>query len=145
MRLKESKLSRIITVEGTGTERTRLCKSIVVALRELMKQKEPDAHSYDLVAYIGLALLQIDANIEKTVIAWEKKDYWLKADKFRMQWNWAKPTGEKICNALEAGDWATIAMQAATTGQKLNTIKVSENHRLGAPWVGAWTKYQGMK
>jgi hypothetical protein len=137
-------LSRIITVEGTGIERTRLCKSIVVALRELMKQKEPDAHSYDLVAYIGLALLQIDANVEKTVIAWEKKDYWLKADKFRMQWSWAKGTGEKICSALEKNDWATIAMQSAVTGQKLNTIKVSDKHRLGTPWVGAWKKYQSM-
>jgi hypothetical protein len=137
-------LSRIITVEGTGVERTRLTKSIVVALRELMKQKEPDAHSYDLVAYISLALLQIDANIEKTVVAWEKKDYWLKADKFRMQWSWAKGAGERIGSALESGDWATIAMQAALIGQKLISIKVSDNHRLGAPWVGAWKKYQSM-
>lgn len=135
-------MSRIISVEGTGTERTRLCKSIVVALRELMKQKGPDAHSYDLVAYISLALLQIDANVEKTVVAWEKKDYWLKADKFRMQWMWAKGTGEKMGSALEKNDWAAIAMLAATTGQKLNTIKVSENHRLGSPWVGAWEKYK---
>jgi len=136
-------MSRIISVEGTGVERTRLTKSIVIALRELMKQKEPDAHSYDLIAYISLALLQIDANIEKTVAAWEKKDYWLKADKFRMQWSWAKGAGEKLGSALEAGDWATIAMQSAFIGQKLSSIKVSENHRLGSPWVGAWTKYQG--
>lgn len=136
-------MSRIITVEGTGVERTRLTKSIVVALRELMKQKEPDAHSYDLVAYIALALLQIDANIEKTVAAWEKKDYWLKADKFRMQWSWAKGAGEKMGFALENGDWAVIAMQSAMIGQKLFSLKVSDNHRLGTPWVGAWKKYQG--
>lgn len=136
-------MSRIITVEGTGVERTRLTKSIVVALRELMKQKEPDAHSYDLVAYIALALLQIDANIEKTVAAWEKKDYWLKADKFRMQWSWAKGAGEKMGSALENGDWAVIAMQSAMIGQKLFSLKVSDNHRLGTPWVGAWKKYQG--
>ena len=138
-------MSRIIVVEGTGTERTRLCKSIVVALRELMKQKEPDAHSYDLVAYIALALIQIDANVEKTVVAWEKKDYWLKADKFRMQWSWAKGNGEKMVSALETGDWGTIAMLAAITGQKLNTIKVSEKHRLGTPWVGAWEKMKDEK
>ncbi len=135
-------MSRIIAVEGTGTERTRLCKSIVVALRELMKQKEPDAHSYDLVSYIAMALIQIDANVEKTVIAWEKKDYWVKADRFRMQWAWAKGTGEKMGEALERDDWAVIAMKSAMIGQKLSTIKVSENHRLGSPWVGAWKKYQ---
>lgn len=138
-------MSRIINTEGTATERTRLTKSIVVALRELMKQKQPDAHSYDLVAYITLALLQIDANIEKTVIAWEKKDYWLKADKFRMQWSWAKGAGNKLGAALESNDWGAIAMQAATIGQKLAATQVSDNHRLGTPWVGAWAKYKEMK
>ena len=60
-----------------------------------MKQKEPDAHSYDLVAFIALALLEIDANIEKTVAPWEKRDYWVKADRFRMQWGWARGAGRK--------------------------------------------------
>jgi hypothetical protein len=138
-------VSRIIAVDGTGTERTRLSKSIVVALRELMKQKAPDAHSCDLVAYISLALLQIDANVEKTVGAWEKKDYWLKADKFRMQWSWAKSQGSRLGEALEKDDWGSIAMLAANIGQKLSNVKVSENHRLGTPWEDAYRKMQENK
>ncbi len=131
-------MSRIVSVEGTGTERTRLVKSIVIALRELMKQKEVDAHSYDLAAYLALALRMIDKNVEKTVVAWEKKDYWLKADKFRMQWAWVSSSAEKIEKALQADDWAAIAMQAVTIAQKMNSTQVSEKHRLGTPWVGAW-------
>ena len=131
-------MSRIVSVEGTGTERTRLVKSIVIALRELMKQKEVDAHSYDLAAYLALALRMIAKNVEKTVVAWEKKDYWLKADKFRMQWAWVSSSAEKIEKALQADDWAAIAMQAVTIAQKLNSTQVSEKHRLGTPWVGAW-------
>jgi hypothetical protein len=119
-----------------------LTKSIVVALRELMKQKQVDAHSYDLTAYVALALKMIDLNIEKTVGAWEKRDYWIKADRFRMQWSWVRPASEKIQSALVSGDWAAIAMQAAVVGQKLSTLKVSDNHRLGTPWVGAWKKLQ---
>lgn len=137
-------MSRIISVDGTGTERTRLTKSIVVALRELMKQKQVDAHSYDLAAYVALALKMIDLNVEKTVTAWEKRDYWLKADKFRMQWAWVRGASEKIQAGLQADDWASIAMQAATIGQKLTSLKVSENHRLGTPWIGAWKRLKDL-
>ncbi len=138
-------MSRIVSVDGTGTERTRLTKSIVIALRELMKQKQVDAHSYDLTAYVVLALNMVDLNVDKTVIAWEKRDYWLKADKFRMLWSWVRPSSDKIHKALLAGDWAMIAMQSALVGQKLASLKVSENHRLGKPWEGAWKKLQDTK
>ena len=137
-------MSRIISVDGTGTERTRLTKSIVVALRELMKQKQVDAYSYDLSAYVVLALRMINLNVEKTVVAWEKRDYWLKADKFRMQWGWVSISSEKIHKALLSGDWAALAIQAAQVGQKLAAVKVSEKHRLGTPWIGAWKRLQEM-
>lgn len=133
-------MSRVISVDGTGTERNRLSKSIVLSLRELMKQNKPDAHSYDLAAYIVLALEQIDANIDKTVGAWEKRDYWVKADRFRMQWGWVRGVSTHIKSALIEGDWAGIAQQAVIIGQKLSAIEVSDKHRLGTPWVGAWNK-----
>ena len=49
----------MINPEGAGKERNRLVKSIVLAMRELMRQSEPDEHSRDLAAYIALALLEI--------------------------------------------------------------------------------------
>jgi peptidoglycan/xylan/chitin deacetylase (PgdA/CDA1 family) len=113
-------------------------RGIVAALRELMKQKEVSAHSYDLVAYIGLSLLKIDANIDQSVVAWEKRDYWVKADRFRMEWAWAGSVGKDILQALEANDWARIAGDAIKVGQKLSTVKVTERSRIGTPWVGAY-------
>ena len=89
-------MSRVINTNGTGKERNTFTRGIVAALRELMKQKEPDAHSYDLVAFIGLSLVAIDANIEQSVKAWEKRDYWVKADRFRMEWSWAGQVGREI-------------------------------------------------
>jgi hypothetical protein len=35
-------------------------------------------------------------------------------------------------------DWGSVALLSAQTAQKLAKIKVSENHRLGKPWVGAF-------
>jgi peptidoglycan/xylan/chitin deacetylase (PgdA/CDA1 family) len=131
-------MGKVINTESTGKERNTLMRGIVAALRELMKQKEVSAHSYDLVAYIGLSLLKIDANIDQSVVAWEKRDYWVKADRFRMEWAWAGSVGKDILQALEANDWARIAGDAIKVGQKLSTVKVTERSRIGTPWVGAY-------
>lgn len=136
-------MSRVININGTGKERNTCTRGIVAALRELMKQKEPDAHSLDLVAFIGLSLLAIDDNVEQSVKAWEKRDYWVKADRFRMEWSWAGSQGREILKGLDSGDWSIIAVSSARIGQKLAAVKVTERSRIGTPWVGAWKKYKG--
>ena len=66
-------MSRIINPEGAGKERTRLVKAVVLAMRELMRQSEPNDHSRDLAAFIALALIEISETVESSGAAWEKK------------------------------------------------------------------------
>lgn len=131
-------MSRVINPEGAGKERNRLVKSIVLAMRELMRQTEPDDHSRDLAAYISLALLEINGTVESSVAAWEKKGYWVKADRFRMDWIWTERMGKQMREAVLNDDWATIALTVAQLGGKLNHVDVPARHRLGTPWVGAY-------
>lgn len=131
-------MSRVINPEGAGKERTRLVKSIVLAIRELMRQSEPDDHSRDLAAFIALALLEIHETVESSVVAWEKKGYWVKADRFRMDWAWTERIGHQMRDAVLHDDWATIAMTVAQLGGKLNDVDVPVRNRLGAPWEGAF-------
>jgi hypothetical protein len=138
--MRINRLSRVYNPESVGKDRTRLSKSIVLALRELMKQKEPNAETKDLTAFVVLALAEISENIDVSVEAWEKRGYWVKADKFRLEWEWAGNCSKAMKTALLAEDWATVAMNAVKIGQKLNKIMIAEHHRLGTPWVGAWKK-----
>jgi hypothetical protein len=131
-------MSRVINPDSAGKERTHLTKSIVLALRTLAKQTDVDDATRDLAAFITLALLRIDATIDISVQAWEKRGYWVKADKFRMEWMWTRQMGEQMRAALLGDDWGAVAMVSAKVGEKLVKIKVPERHRLGAPWVGAF-------
>jgi hypothetical protein len=131
-------LSRVIKTETAAKDRTRLTKSVVLALRELMRQNEPDDYSRDLAAYIALALIKIHETIDASVQAWEKRGYWVKADRFRMDWEWTRISGEKLGKAVLDDDWATIAITAATVAQKMMNVDVPIRHRLGTPWEGAW-------
>jgi len=131
-------MSRIINLESAGKERTRLTRAIVLAVRELARQSGPGAESRDLAAYLALSLRAIADTIDVSVAAWEKRGYWVKADRFRMDWLWAGQLAEKMRAALLDEDWGTVAALAAQIAQKLNKVSVSENRQLGKPWVGAW-------
>jgi hypothetical protein len=131
-------LSRVINPDSAGKERTRLMKAIVLCMRELAKQGSVSTESKDQVAFIVLALQSIAQGIDASVAAWEKRDYWVKADKFRMEWMWAGQVAAKIREALLTDDWGAIAIQMPQIAQKLSKVQVSDNHRLGKPWGGAY-------
>jgi hypothetical protein len=133
-------MSRVINPDSAGKERTRLTKAIVISIRELAKQTEPKEEARDLAAFIALALQTISEGIDVSVAAWEKRNYWVKADRFRMDWAWTGQMGKKMEQAVRGDDWGSVAMLSAQIGEKLHKVKVSEKHRMGKPWVGAWRK-----
>jgi len=133
-------LGRVINPDNVGKERTRLTRAIVLAIRELMNQTEPSNQTRDLAAFISLALTAVDDTIDISVTAWEKRGYWLKADRFRLEWDWARIMGENMRKALLVEDWALVAATTVRIAEKLSGVKVPQRHQLGTPWVGAWDK-----
>lgn len=131
-------MGRVINPETAGKERTRLTQAVVLALRELMRQSEPDQQTRDLAAFIALALDEVNSTIDASVGAWEKRGYWIKADRFRMEWDWAGKLSSTMRTALLEENWPVVAMTAAQVTEKLKDVKVPQRHRLGTPWEGAW-------
>lgn len=134
-------MSRVINPESAGKLRNNLTRAVVLAIRELMKQPEPNETAHDLAAFIVLALEEIAATIDVSVQAWEKRDYWVKADRFRMEWDWAGTLGREMRSALRSEDWGKIAVTTAKVAQKLGKITIPQRNRIGTPWVGAYQKF----
>jgi hypothetical protein len=133
-------VGRVINPESAGKERTQLTRAVVLALRELMQKPDVDNQTRDLAAFIALALASIYQSIDISVAAWEKRGYWIKADRFRMEWAWSETLGGALRKSLLADDWSGVAMASAQIMQKLKNVDVPQRHRLGTPWVGAWEK-----
>lgn len=131
-------MSRLINPDSAGKDRTRLSKAIVLCVRELAKLRDVTPEAKDLAAFIALALQTISEGIDASVAAWEKRDYWVKADRFRMEWMWSGQYAAKMKQAVLADDWGTIAMLMPQIAMKFGKVQVSDNHRLGKPWVGAF-------
>ncbi len=133
-------MGRIINPESAGKDRNHLSKATILAIRELMRQESAGPETRDLAAFIVLALKEIADTIDPTVAAWEKRGYWIKADRFRMDWEWTNSLGTKLRQATMAEDWPAVAQLAVQVAMKLGNVKVSANHRLGTPWTGAWQR-----
>jgi hypothetical protein len=133
-------MSRVINPNAPGTDRTRLMKAAAIALRELLSHGKPDDHARDLAAFISAALAAIAQGIDQSVAAWEKRDYWLKADRFRLEWEWAGRLSKELEAALKRDDWAAIAGLCVKLGEKVKGVKLPKNPRNGQPWEGAWEK-----
>lgn len=133
-------MSPIINPESAGKERAQLSRAIVLAVRELAKQTEVTDEAKDQAAFIASALRKISEGIDVSVAAWEKRGYWVKADRFRMDWMWTGQVADKMKSAILTNDWGAIAMLLPQIAQKFNKIVVSGNHRLGKPWAGAFKK-----
>ena len=138
-------MSRIINPNSAGKERTKLTRAVALAVRELAKT-DPSANAgqlneaHDLAAFIALALEIVAETIEVSVVAWEKRNYWVKADKFRMEWHWAGQLADQMREATLKDDWANVAQIAMQVAIKLQKIKISDKHRMGRPWQGSWKK-----
>ncbi len=136
-------MSRLINPESAGKERTKMTRAVALAVRELARTN-PSANggqlneARDLAAFIALALEAVAETIEVSVAAWEKRNYWVKADKFRMDWRWASQLGNQMREAATKEDWGSVAQVAMQVAMKVQSIKISDKHRMGRPWEGSW-------
>lgn len=88
-------MTRLIKSGSAGKDRILLEKGIIIAIRELSKQSDVDDLTRDILAYVSLSLNAIGETIDESVAAWEKRGYWIKADRYRMEWSWAGNWGRK--------------------------------------------------
>ena len=136
----EEILSRVINPNTAGKQRKLLQRGVIVALREMMIQQSQDELSRDMAAFIGLSLLEMYESVNISVEAWEKRNYWVKADRYRMEWMWTMTLGQRICEAVLKEDWITIATTMAEVAQKVMSVEIPTRHGINEPWIGAWER-----
>jgi hypothetical protein len=133
-------VGRLIKTGSASKDRILLEKGIILAIRELTVQSDMDSTTRDLLAYIVLSLKAIGETIDESVTAWEKRGYWIKADRYRMEWNWTANWGEEMGQAILHEDWGLVAKITAQVTQKLSKVKIAQRNRLGNPWTGSYEK-----
>ncbi len=131
-------MSRLINGPNPGTERNQLRRTIAEALRHLMSKKKLDDESKDMVALIVYSLRGIAAGVDQSARAWERRDYFVKADKFRIDWEWAEKYANKLEVIMRGELWNDLPLALAELAPKFSDITVTKFVRTDALWKGRY-------
>ncbi len=138
-------MGRIIQSDSSGKQRAMLTRSILHACRQYGVKQKTQMEKLDIAAYIYRALLAIEKSIETTVSPWERRDFWVKADKFRMEWSWVGRSAKNLNDAVKVVKLDQIAQIIMELEGRLKNVKLPQQNRLGEPWVGCWELHNKSK
>ena len=133
-------MSRVISTDSVGKRRRQLRRTIAEALRRLATKRTFDQESQDLAALIVFSLRRLEEGVEQTTTAWEKRNYFLKADRFRLQWEWLDKTAYALESALLLQQSHQVPEILATLFSRFGDITVSRYTRSAELWEGCYQR-----
>jgi hypothetical protein len=134
-------VSRIINTAGSPTtQRNRLRRSVAETLRRLMEKPRFDSESKDLTAFIVFALREIAEGVNQSAEAWEKRDYYMKAERFRRDWDWLGPMERLLTTALVYEQWDDLPSLFARLMTEFQDVTITKMTRGDKLWTGAYDR-----
>jgi hypothetical protein len=134
-------VSRITYADGSpNQQRNSLRRAIAEVLRRMSAKSSVDAEVKDMVAFIVFSLREIAASVDKSASAWEKRDYYLKADAFRRDWAWVEPAADRLHSALRDERWADLPLELAQLTPQFADVRVTQLTRPTSLWQGCYKR-----
>ncbi len=133
-------MGRIIYTESPGKTRHHYRRSIAEMLRRLSQKRSIDDEARDQAALIVLCLQGIADTVDQTTTAWEKRDYWMKAERFRRQWEWLDPMADQLAAVICRGEWHELPLLLARLAPHFSDVGVKRLTRDSTLWEGAYQK-----
>jgi hypothetical protein len=108
------------------------------ALRSARSEDASTSEQWDVFAYLSLCLSRMEQTINETTEAWEKRGYWVKADRFRLEWDWVGRYRRHMEQALQNEDFAEAVEVAAGLVPELKEVQPYKKSAKERPWQGSF-------
>ena len=127
-------MSRVINTANPGKQRARLRRTIAEVLRHFMFKEVLDEEAKDMAATLVFSLRGIAETVENTTTAWEKRNYYLKADRFRLEWEWTILAADRLHDLIRNERWDQFPEELATLAPRFADIRVLKRTRPPSTW-----------
>lgn len=131
-------MSRVINPDSPNKIRNQCRRTIAELLRRMSQKGAIDAEARDMAAAIVYMLREIDDSVEQTVTAWEKRGYWMKAERFLRQWEWAREAAANLDDVLRNEAWDLLPGLLADLFPRFSDVQVKRLTRPPSAWKGAY-------
>ena len=134
-------MSRIIATEGPGKLRNQHRRTIAEMLRRLSQKSRLDDEVKDQAALIVFCLHRIADTVEQTTDAWDKRDYYMKAERFREQWRWVEPMTDQLSGVIYEERWDQLPEVLVQLMPHFADVTIKKMTRKPSLWEGAYEKF----
>jgi hypothetical protein len=112
----------------------RTCAEII---RHLSQKSDVDDEVKDMAATLVYCFREIAAGIESSAQAWEKRDYWVKAERFRTKWLWPSEAEADLQDIIHNDAWDLLPNFLIDLLPRFSAIKIAKFTRKPSVWEGA--------
>jgi hypothetical protein len=131
-------MSRVINPNAPGKSRSYHVRTLAEMLRRLASKGQVDRETRDMLSAMVYILREIDAGVDISAEAWEKRDYWLKADRFRREWEWTAKVAAQLEAMIRQEAWDQLPAVMIELHRHLAGVKIAKMTRKPEMWAGAY-------
>jgi len=133
-------MSRVINPNTPGKLRSNLMRTAAEVIRRLSVKHKVDDEARDMVALLVYCFREIDAGIDDSVRAWEKRNYWVKAEKFRLRWSWVRQAASDLEGIVRSDSWDRLPGVLVELLPEFQDIKIARFTRKPSLWQGTYQR-----
>jgi len=131
-------MGRVINTDSAGQQRTYHMRTAAELFRRLSQKENLDTEAKDMLATLVFSFRAIEEGIEQSATAWEKRDYYLKADELRRRWDWTARAASDLEAVLIEERWNDVPTVMASLVQHLSEVTVTKFMRKEKDWAGGY-------
>ncbi len=136
-------MGRVVNIDSPGKNRNKLMRTAAELLRHLSQKTTLDDDAKDMAALLVFCLREIEDGIEGSAMAWEKRDYWIKAEQLRQRWAWAGNGAASLETMIRYERWESLPGIMAGLFEHFADIKITKFTRDASEWLGAYERLLG--
>jgi hypothetical protein len=133
-------MSPVINLDSTGKQRNQIMRTAAEILRRLSQKTDVDLEVKDMLATLVYCFREIEQGIDQSAMAWEKRDYWVKAEELRQRWSWPGDMADQIQAMVYKEDWNRMPTIMVKLLPRFNDITITKLTRKESLWEGAYDR-----
>jgi hypothetical protein len=133
-------MGRVINPDTAGKRRNQLMRTSAEVLRMLSQKTTVDDETKDMLSSLVYNFREIEEGVEVSAEAWEKRDYWNKAEEFRRRWMWAGYMAGQLTSVLVENKWDALPQIMMKLLPNFADIKITKVKAKQSEWLGSYRR-----
>ncbi len=138
-------MGRVINTDSTGKQRSQIMRTVAEILRRLSQKQVVDDDVRNMTAMLVYLFREIEAGIDQSATAWEKRDYWVKSEELRQRWMWVGDMADQLRAMIYSEQWTLLPPIMLKLLPRVADIKITKMTRNESLWEGVYDRLMGEK